>query len=281
MLSSLQDKAASVLKNTQADTEAAIDVVLIQTFLSTILSFIRGCSSQSTAEERIREGGPVAMHTALQVVKKTTNLRGKERRQKAAELVEQGKKLTTEEMNSLLNDAKDLPTPKAPIGIWPVLLLLSLLLCSSSSAQEPKGIWPVDIEQNRRLDALEASAGKTEETLRSVLVYLEQLKPESAKDKQAILDYSNRVKGMLSSPQKNLPLNHAPAYQLVNGVRHHTSDQHLIEHGYTAEQIKGLTPDQKDALHGAAHAGVFAVQQVQPQYQQVCNGRSCRRVRLR
>lgn len=281
MLSSLQDKAASVLKNTQAGAEATIDVVLIQAFLSTILSFIRGCSSQSTAEERIREGGPVAMHTALQVVKKTTDLRGKERRQKAAELVEQGKKLTTDEMKSLLSDANDLPTPKTPVGVWPVLLLLSLSLCSTASAQEPKGIWPVDIEQNRRLDALEASAGKTEETLRSVLVYLEQLKPESAKDKQAILDYSNRVKGMLS-PQKALPLNHAPAYQLINGVRHHTSDQHLIEHGYTAEQIKGLTPEQKDALHGAAHAGVFAAAAAQqPQYQQVCNGRSCRRVRLR
>lgn len=67
-----------------------------------------------------------------------------------------------------------------------------------------------------------------------------------------------------------------------------TTKKHLIEdHGYTAEDLDGLTDDQLNRLHGTAHgaapayaasAGEIAAA---PVYQTICNGRSCRRVRVR
>lgn len=95
--------------------------------------------------------------------------------------------------------------------------------------------------------------------------------------------------------RKALTLGTVPYYQIINGVKHHTSDSHLInEHGYTAEQLRGLTQAEKDLLHGHAHLhhsrtaqqpGRAGPQQpaaaTGPVYQIQCNSRSCRRVRIR
>jgi hypothetical protein len=252
MIPSLFDKAGAFLKDSSpSTTEKILDPTLIATFLSSVLSFIRGCSSQTTAAERIKEGGPVAMGAALKIVREHTDLKGAARRQKAAELVKTGKDLTPEEMQSLLSDAADIPVETPPTGVWPMAVLLCIFFFGSAcQAQEIKGIWPIDVEQNKRLDRLEAA------------VFSKEAKEPS-------------------SP-RSLPTNHAPAYQIINGVLHHTSDAHLIEHGYSPEDLVGLTQAQKDALHGAAHAAQPSralASAKQPVYQTICNGRSCRRVK--
>lgn len=136
--------------------------------------------------------------------------------------------------------------------------LLFILLLSPEVCFAQNGIFAIDVEQNKRLDRLEAAVF-----------------PKEAKQVSPGMSLQDRPVG------KALPLNHAPAYQIINGVLHHTSDAHLIQHGYSPEDLVGLTPAQKDALHGAAHGTQQLTQpaKMQPQYQMICNGRSCRRVR--
>jgi len=57
-------------------------------------------------------------------------------------------------------------------------------------------------------------------------------------------------------PAKPVIFSNQPWVETATGT---TSDKHLIEaHGFTAAQLRGLTQDQKNRLHGAAHEGLRA-----------------------
>ncbi|NBW16501.1 MAG: hypothetical protein EBR82_51820 [Caulobacteraceae bacterium] len=54
-----------------------------------------------------------------------------------------------------------------------------------------------------------------------------------------------------AKPTKPVTFSNNPWVETATGT---TSDRHLIEvHGFTAAQLRGLTQDQKNRLHGAAH----------------------------
>lgn len=144
-------------------------------------------------------------------------------------------------------------------------LILLLLLPSSCFAQS--GIFQIDVEQNQRLDG-------HDERLRKL---------EAVSEALYKIPYGAQKPSDLGKA-----LQSAPAYEIHNGVRVHTSDAHLIHHGYSPAQFAGLTPDQKDRLHGAAHLpqksidrSVQPVATVSAGYAEVCNSHSCRRIRRR
>lgn len=258
------DKLGAVL----AEPNEAIDPTLVMAFMSAIITAWKNCRNPEVAKAQTLAGGPVAFGQAIQIVRRETNLRGKAARLKAMELVEAGKKLTPEELADIENEANDVPVNTVvPVGIFQLSLFMLCLLLFAAPAQAQSGIFQIDIEQNRRLDVIE----------------------------KKLDDISNRIG--LTAPivragtLEGKTLQSAPAYEIVNGVQTHTSDAHLRFHGYTDEQIRGLTPDQKDRLHGAAHNGNFAqvkLAAVIPRqisatvttgYVEICNGRKCRRLR--
>lgn len=327
MTKSLYEKAKEFLTGVQpAVPEGAAPAVvwddLINAFIGAVITYIRGCAGgASTASARIKEGGAVSYVAALKIVKQQApDLRGKARQAKAHELVAKGKDLTDEELADLCNQAKDIPIPSAPVGLWPMAILLCLCVGSATFAQDgPKGLWPVDEEQNVRLDKLEGEAAKIQSSFRTVQGQLDEIKnrlPAPVVDPRPVVDASaidpvvalrqglaeldarldKLAAKQLPSPQKQVAsskvaaaLNHSPAFEMHNGVMTHTSDAHLLHHGYKPADFAGLTPDQKDRLHGAAHgtgqlvAGSQLRQEARQQvaYETQCNGRSCRRVRRR
>lgn len=378
MIQSLKDKATKFLadaKDAATSVEQAVDFTAILSFVSSIITAIRGCTSQTTAQERIKEGGPVAMGAALSVVREShPELKRLARRQKAAELVDQGTKLSDDEMKDLMSQASDIPVASAPTGVWPMILAFTALLLFSASAQAQEGVWPIDEVQNQRLDKLEGEAAKiqssfqalnskidtliqkstaspapavaasTETELDEIAVQrimesfdarldkLEQPKtglPSTAKEfpaapaektgwekmtagqQKAFKAELKSIREALTeinagSPQKqqvaagrNLqPLyNHSPAFMGDSaGNLLNTTDQHLLDHGFTRQEISGLTAQQKNSLHGAAHAGhvpqpgrVLAAGNTVTVSRAVtyqaasgeCNGRRCNRARRR
>ena len=265
MKQSTLDKIAKVF----TEQDEAVDLTLFSAIAGFILQIVKGCSSPDAAKAQIKAGGPVAFSHAMHVVKQNTDLRGKPARRKAQELVSAGTQMSEEELDDLVNDAKDAPTlPVTPNGIFQLIAVVSVLLFAASAiAQEPVGIFQIDVEQNRRLDVIEKK--------------LDELVAKSAKTASAVGQPAT-----LPSVVKALQSN--PAYEIINGVRTHTSDAHLIAHGWKPEQFAGMTPDQKDRLHGAAHAlgiepavsPMRTTATVQGGYAEICNGQRCRRVRL-
>lgn len=257
MKQALLDKLALVI----AEPDEIVDPSLILAFMSAIVTAWKNCRNPEVAKAQTLAGGPVAYGQAIRIVRSETELKGKAARLKAMELVKAGTKLTPEEIEDIENEARDVPP--TPVGIFQLALLLFCFLCFASTAQAQSGIFQIDIEQNRRLDVLE----------------------------KKLDDIANRIG--LNSPIVTAPskaLQAAPAYEVINGVLTHTSDAHLRFHGYTDAQIAGLSPEQKDRLHGAAHAGNFSVAATKPMkvsatvttsYVDLCNGRNCRRIRRR
>lgn len=257
-----QDKLEIAIgDDAKADSTIAID------WMGLIMQLIQMCVSPAAAKEQIRKGGPVAFMGAMRVVKKKTDLRGKLARQKAAELVDAGKGLSDAELDELVADSQTIPKP--PHGIFNLGLILFALLLFPTLASAQSGIFQIDVEQNRRLDVIEKK-------LDELIAKSRAVKPATAVG-QAVA-FPSVVKALQSDPM----------YEIVNGVRTHTSDDHLIAHGWKPEQFAGMTPDQKDRLHGAAHAnGIEPVVSqarvtatIQSGYAQVCNGKRCRRIRL-
>lgn len=249
------DKLAAVI----TEPDAMIDPSLVLAFMSAIITAWKNCSNPEVAKAQTLAGGPVAYGQAIRIVRSETDLRGKAARLKAMELVKAGTKLTPEEIADMENEAKDVPTNLSiPVGIFQLSLFMLCILLFTAPAHAQSGIFQIDIEQNRRLDQLE----------------------------KKVDDIAIRI-GIVS-PVVVAPA--APAYEIINGVRTHTSDAHLRFHGYTDAQIAGLSPEQKDRLHGAAHNGNFAVAgavvapvkrivTVSAAFVDVCNGRKCRRIR--
>lgn len=247
-----------------SEPNEAIDPTLILSIGGMILQFVKACSSPDAAKEHIKRGGPVAFSHAMEVVRSNTELRGKYARKKAQELVQAGTELSEEELDDLVNDSKDsLPPPHARgIFQFPITVFAFILMFASSALAQPSGIFQIDVEQNRRLDIIEKRLDEISNKLSPAQVTSKALSPSVAE-----------------------ALKHAPAYMIINGVMTHTSDDHLIQHGWKPEQLVGLTPDQKDRLHGASH-GTAATAQAQQvtatvsgNHVNLCNGRACRRLR--
>lgn len=269
MMQSTFDKITKIF----TDPNEAVDLTLFTEIAGFILQIVKGCSSPDAAKEQIKRGGPVVFAHAISAVRSHTDLRGKAARYKAMELVKAGMLLTEDELNDLVTDAKDAPPmPIIPRGIFQFLALVAVLLFSSVAiaGDQPVGIFQIDVEQNRRLDVLEK---KVDEILNTM--------GKPAKSAPAVT--MPTVAAALAA--------RSPAYEIRDGVRYHTSDAHLIAHGWKPEQFAGLSPDQKDWLHGAAHAmGIEPAKTVTLQqqttatisggYAEVCNGRRCRRFRL-
>ena len=68
------------------------------------------------------------------------------------------------------------------------------------------------------------------------------------------LSKDTSTRGHLEAPVARDYSAYRPWYEIRGGVRHSTSDRHLIEaHGVSAEELVGLSQDQKDRLHGIKH----------------------------
>ena len=245
MKQSILDKLAAAI----AEPDEAVDPTLVIAFMSAVLTAWKNCRNPAVAKAQTLAGGPVAYGQAIRIVRQETDLRGKAARLKAMALVVAGTELTPDEIAEIESEAADVPTalPFAPVGIFQFLLIISCILMFAGSAQAQSGIFQIDVEQNRRLDILE----------------------------KKLDDISNRIG--LNTPTVSTPakaLQAAPVYEIINGVPTHTSDAHLRFHGYTDQQLQGLTQEQKDRLHGAAHAAQRTVT-----VSTVCNGRNCRRLR--
>ena len=87
---------------------------------------------------------------------------------------------------------------------------------------------------------------------------------------------------------------HTPYYVVdANGRRTNTEKAHLIsEHGYTAADLQGLTYDQLNRIHGWEHTHSKSLRTYsafpstppslpQYEYQIQCNGKHCKKVRVR
>jgi hypothetical protein len=121
-------------------------------------------------------------------------------------------------------------------------MLLLLVFPSFAMAQDSTTkFWPIDEIQNRRLDA-------HDKLLADIVAKLAVV--PSVPSTPSVLAIAN-------NPRQS------PWVETATG---RTSDDHLIRvHGYTREQIAGLTQVQKDRLHGHAHEHPGAtVRQVQP-----------------
>lgn len=94
-----------------------------------------------------------------------------------------------------------------------------------------------------------------------------------------------------SVPQEKLTFK-TPWYVMVNGRPQNASVDHLVKwHGYKASDLAGLNYDQLNRIHGWEHTHgkatvTVAVNSQQNEgavyeYQTQCDGKSCRRVRVR
>lgn len=283
MKQSILDKLAAAITN----PDEAIDPTLVMAFLSAVITAWKSCRNPEVAKAQTLAGGPVAYGQAIRIVRQETDLRGKPARMKAMALVEAGTKLTPEEIAELENEAKDVPAATGgfgvtsiPVGIFQFSLIMSCLLFFTAPVQAQSGIFQIDIEQNRRLDVLEKK--------------IDDIANQIGLNTPIVV--APALKSTLPATALSMAMRVQPAYEIRNGIQTHTSDAHLLQHGYTASQIAGLTPDQKDHLHGAAHAGNFSPQQVQAatkgnltqrtvtvsaEYVDLCQGRNCRRIRRR
>lgn len=280
MKQSILDKLTAAI----AEPDEVIDPTLVMAFLSAVITAWKSCRNPEVAKAQTLAGGPVAYGQAIKIVRQETDLRGKPARMKAMALVEAGTKLTPDEIAELENESKDVPSNtggiSVPVGIFQLSLFLICLLFFTAPVQAQSGIFQIDVEQNRRLDVLEK---KVDDIANRIGL-------------NTPIVVAPAVKSTLPSAALSMALKVAPAYEIHNGVQTHTSDAHLLSHGYTASQIAGLTPVQKDHLHGAAHAGNFSPQQIQAatkgtltqrtvtvsaEYVDLCQGRNCRRIRRR
>lgn len=212
---------------------AAFDPTLIVALVGQIITAIRGCRSPERAKAQIREGGAVAYSQAIRIVR-DEGYKGREARELATDIVREGVNMTDAELDELITESKDLPQPPpAAGGFWPMWGLLLLALPSVGLAQDSTTkFWPIDAEQNRRLDA--------HDKLLSDIVA-----------RMAVVPSAPSVLAIANNPRQS------PWVETATG---RTSDDHLIRvHGYTREQIAGLTQVQKDRLHGHAHEHPGAV----------------------
>lgn len=223
---------------TEAQTEVnpnqSITVEGITAIIGAIFEAIRGCRSPATASAHIQRGSAIATLKVRKALE-SNGYRG-DAHAMAAAVVKRGGKLTPEELASIVEESKDLPQPPpASGGFWPMWLIMFALMPAIGQAQETK-FWPIDEVQNKRLDEHDVKIAKIQQSL-------------------------DILRGVTAQPAK--PQIHASVQQIVNNPNQspwvetaigRTSDEHLLTtHGFTREQIAGLTQAQKDRLHGYAH----------------------------
>lgn len=252
--------------------EAAFDPTLWLSFISGVVEIFRGCRNPATAREHIKEGSAVSYRYAVQLAK-DEGYKGNERKRVAKELVAKGKTLTDEELDGIQKDAEDLPQPPPTAGgFWPMwIAILALLIPAAVYSQEkPTSFWPIDIEQNRRLD-------DHEERLKT----LERARDSKA-SKEAEPTHANT--GICNCKGSNKGV----CYCLKSGVQCKCSKE--------VGSVWNLTPEGKPlgktgeyanpdtgarvAKPVAAAVAQVAQPQYQWQYQVVCNGRRCTRQRV-
>lgn len=231
---------------------ALFDITKILDLAAMVLSFIRQCRSPESAKAQIQQGGPVAYAYARRIVRDKTNLRGKAARAKAKELTVAGTQLTEPELDEMIEDAQDAPVIlTSGGGIFQLGLIGLLALTFAATAPVPllaqeKGIFQIDVEQNRRLDEHDAALAR----LDTIIANLKSVKimgpaPATAQSAVRAVSPAAGVQAIANNPRQ------APWVESATG---RTSDDHLIRaHGYTPQQIAGLTQLQKDRLHGHAH----------------------------
>lgn len=174
-METIQRKLEAILAKLKPN--AAIDLVLITTFISQFLAAIRGCRSPEQAKAQIRKGGAVAYGQALRIVR-DEGYKGREARELAWDIKTGGAELTDPELEELIVESRDLPQPApAPGGFWPMWALLLLpLFASTVAAQETTKFWPIDEVQNRRLDEHDAAIGSHTRAIDGIIERLNRIK---------------------------------------------------------------------------------------------------------
>lgn len=274
VVDTVRNQAGNVLVNhLQA---SSIQEELLDMFMGFLLESLRGCLSPEKAMAHLQSGSPIVYTQAIRFLRENTELRGKELRKAASHLVSKGCSLTTSECQELLSLAADTPQPAPSEGgfwpIWPAVmgsLVFILFFCSSVQAQF--GFWPIDVEQNKRLDKIEQQITKIEQSLGD--------KVPAAKTKEAIATVC---------PCQGS--NKATCFCLAKGIPCKCSAQ--VGSVWKVEDNKAVSktgdyanPVTLKLIPAASLAKPKAPQSVtvsaSPQYVTVCNGRRCRRIRIR
>lgn len=133
------------------ESAEALDPVMITGIVTAILEVIRSCRSPENAARQISRGGHLSKKHVRRILKKKGYPRDK-RDEVAGRMAEKGRRLTEDEIQSILNDSDDVPEPPPETGgeypYWPgatAILLLCLLPVSANAAEEYRW-WPM-VEQ--------------------------------------------------------------------------------------------------------------------------------------
>lgn len=119
---------------------AFFDPTTLARIITDILELFRGCSSPARARLQIQRGGAIAK-TSIRNVLRKNGYRGRDLWQTASDLAEQGTKLSEADIDALLEDAADVPTPPPSNNWWAAtsLALALVLLPNFASAAD---WWP-------------------------------------------------------------------------------------------------------------------------------------------
>ena len=228
---------------------AAMDFATIMALITQLFTFIQQCPF-GRAKQAIRTGSVEAKAAAYLAVKRAGY--GGNAVDLTQALLQQGAQATDEELDETIASAVSLPGLTRSIG---VLLLLAVLGGASAWA----GPFPVTAE--------EAQSGPFPQ---STAVHDSVATDPPGDERPRHKPGPERRRTRTEEPYEELP---SPLQQQIAdyragggaivGVRDMTIVTHMLrDHGWSAQQLAGLSDDELFYLHGMQHAGIVAPEAV-------------------
>lgn len=221
----------------KAQPGAAVDFATIMALITQIFTFIQQCPF-GRAKAAMREGSVEAKTAAYLAVKRSGY--GGNSVDLAHALLEQGRSATDAELDDTIASALSLPGLTRIAGVF----ALVVGLCTSAAA----GPFPT-------LDASSAQGPFPAQAVSAPVIRL-----ESAQTLADVSESDASGQGEVIEVQPPLRQridDYLAAGGGIVGVRDMTITTHMLrDHGWTAEQLAGLTEDELFALHGMQHAGL-------------------------
>ena len=285
---SMAAKNEAVYRRVNGKTAPVLTLEFITGIIGAITAAIRGCRSPETAASHIKDGTPTA-YLAMRKVYRDEGYRGRDLKKMAMEAAKEGTKMSEAELQFLISEAKDVPAPipvAPPNSWWPAVLLFALVLLSNSASASdmPKMWWPIDAEQNTRLD-------KHDETLQEFAKRLTAIETNLTGANKLLVKAEKVDTTICRCGGSNKDVCHCLKAGLQCKCSASVGSEWKVEQGKavskTGNYFNPLTnkPLSKAAVPSVASAVVYAPTYSQvasvPQFTYVCDGRRCRRVRIR
>lgn len=236
---------------------AAVDFATILALITQIFTFIQQCPF-GRAKRAMREGSVEAKAAAYLAAKRAGY--GGNAVDLAQALLQQGAQATDDELDETIASALSLPGLSRSLGV-----LIALLSLGGASVAGPFPAAPSPSRSGPFPESVAVTeAERPEPQSDDVSGDIASGKPRSGAERRYV---------ELSSPLRQQIADYRAAGGTIVGVRDMTIITHMLrDHGWTAEQIAGLSDEELFYLHGMQHAGEVAPETAQD----ACRSGGCR-----